>query len=74
MKQIKKIRWAVRLWWGLRLERVRGRVAGLYFRRVTLPSRLWLAAGRPPQFRPLLPWWHHLALVLLRSLGGRPGR
>ena len=56
------------------MERVRGRVAGLYFRRVTLPSRLWLAAGRPPQFRPLLPWWHHLVLVLLRVLGGRPGR
>ena len=37
--------------------RWQGAVASLYFRRVTLPLRFWVALGQPEQFRPQLPWW-----------------
>src|SRR5512137_2741864 len=42
---------------GVRWERFQCRVAGFYYRRVSLPVQWWVACGRPPQFRPRLPWW-----------------
>jgi hypothetical protein len=42
---------------GVRWLRVQSSISGLYHRRVTVPVQLWLACGRPPQFRPRLPWW-----------------
>ncbi len=44
----------VRIYW----QRFQCRAAALYHRRVTVPVKFWLACGRPPQFRPHLPWWH----------------
>jgi hypothetical protein len=38
-------------------QRWQSAVGRLYYRRVTQPVRLWLACGRPPEFRPQLPWW-----------------
>ncbi|MDD5140525.1 MAG: hypothetical protein PHY43_09740 [Verrucomicrobiales bacterium] len=32
-------------------------IASRYYQRVTFPVRCWVACGRPPQFRPQLPWW-----------------
>ena len=37
--------------------RCQGAISALYFQRVTLPQQLWRACGRPPQFRPSVPWW-----------------
>ena len=42
---------------GVRWQRFQCRVAALYFQRVSLPVQWWVACGRPPQFRPRLPWW-----------------
>ena len=43
----------VRIHW----SRWQSRVAALYAQRVTQPVQLWVALGRPAQFRPQLPWW-----------------
>jgi len=42
---------------GIRWQRLQGRISGLYFHRVTYPVQVWLAFGRPSEFRPQLPWW-----------------
>ena len=52
--------WAARRWHslvGIRWSRWQCRVAAFYFQRVTLPLQWWVGCGRPPQFRPQLPWW-----------------
>ena len=78
MRKQYKVGWFARRWHCLvwvRWQRwVLGPVAVLYFRRVTFPVRFWLACGAPQPFRPRLPWWQPLLLVLLRLLGGQPGR
>ncbi len=67
--------WAARRWHllvGVRWERFQCRVAAFYFQRVSLPVRWWLALGRPPQFRPRLPWWQPFLLAWLRLSGRLP--
>ena len=54
-------------------------VASLYFQRVTYPVQCWVACGRPPQFRPQLPWWqpfvwHWLHITGWLRASGRRGR
>jgi len=49
-------------------------VASLYHQRVTLPVRFWVACGRPPQFRPQLPWWHSFVWRYLVITGMRRSR
>ena len=44
-------------------------VAALYFRRVTYPAQVWLAAGQPPQFRPHIPWWQPFVWYYLSYTG-----
>ena len=48
-------RWQVLV--GVRWQRFQCRVAALYYQRVTVSVQFWVAAGRPAQFRPQLPWW-----------------
>jgi len=73
MKEIKKIQWQVRWYWfllvGGRWERFQCRVARFYFLRVTSPVEVWVALGRPRQFRPRLPWWQPLVFAWLRLSG-----
>ena len=45
------------------------RLLTYYFHHVTLPFQFWLALGRPPQFRPQLPWWQPLAWRWLSLTG-----
>jgi len=45
---------------GARCQALQQRAVTLYFQRVTFPVYFWVAAGRPPQFRPQLPWWQPL--------------
>ena len=49
--------------------RWQSRVSGLYYRRVTEPVQLWLALGRPAEFRPHLPWWQPLIWRYLSITG-----
>ena len=60
MKAIKKIRravWLVEVGLSVRWSRFQFRVLGFYFHRVTESVCVWLACGRPEEFRPVLPWW-----------------
>jgi len=55
----------VRIHW----QRWQGSVAGFYFHRVTFPAQCWVACGRPPQFRPRLPWWQPFVWHYLHITG-----
>ena len=58
----------------VRIESVRRRLAARYHQRVTLPVQFWVAAGRPPQFRPHIPWWQPLAYSYLHRRHRRSRR
>jgi hypothetical protein len=65
------MRTPLRIYW----QRFQCSVAALYYRRVTVPVRFWLACGRPPQFRPRLPWWQPFLYSYLTASGWlRPPR
>jgi hypothetical protein len=55
-------------------QRWQGSVAALYYQRVTLPLQWWVAAGRPPQFQPQLPWWQPLVWRYLVITGWQQSR
>ena len=55
-------------------QRWQGSVAALYYQRVTLPLQWWVAAGRPPQFQPQLPWWQPLVWHYLVITGWQQSR
>lgn len=40
-----------------------------YYHHITLPFHFWRAMGRPPQFRPHLPWWQPFAWRWLSITG-----
>ncbi len=72
MKQIKIYLSGLRGWFvavGVRWVRFQCGLSGLYFRRVSYPVRVWVAAGRPAAFRPSLPWWHSFVFGWLRFSG-----
>ena len=57
---------------GVRWQRLQGRIAGHYFVRVTQPLQWWVAFGRPPEFRPSLPWWQPFVWHWLHITGWLP--
>ena len=60
-----------RVWFGVRWQRLQSRISGFYHQRVTLPVEFWVACGRPPQFRPQLPWWQPFVWQWLLITGWR---
>jgi hypothetical protein len=63
------------LWLGWR--RLQARLLSLYLVRVRRSARLWVALGRPAQWKPVIPWWHQLLfswLVFSGQLSAPPPR
>ena len=55
----------------VRWSRLQCRISGAYYRRVTFPVQVYIAFGRPREFRPRLPWWRGFVYRWLRSTGWR---
>ena len=58
-----------RVWLRVRWQRLQSRISGFYYQRVTVPVQFWVACGRPPGFRPRLPWWQPYVFAWLSVTG-----
>ena len=68
----RRVPWVPRRW-----QRLQSQLLELYLARVRRPARLWVAAGRPREFMPRIPWWHQLLfswLVYSGRLAAPPPR